>query len=107
MKIQDYEIPVYALGPDFVSQEEIEGLCLTWPRILWIAYSYEVGCYEGHGLAIVKRDDGTFLFWGMGHCSCYGPCERVELMTVSLEALLDDTVEEYPALYAKLKELTK
>ena len=40
-------------------------------------YWYSCGSYEGSGEALILLGDGTVLLHNLGHCSCYGPMERV------------------------------
>ena len=42
-------------------------------RIVWLAYWYESGCYEGSGKAVYLDSLGTWHQDDLGHCSCYGP----------------------------------
>ena len=32
--------------------------------------------YSGNGVAILKDNNGKFMFIELGHCSCYGPIEE-------------------------------
>ena len=41
-------------------------------------YSYERGSYDGSGFAI-WRVGGKWFYHELGHCSCYGPFERIDL----------------------------
>lgn len=40
-------------------------------------YWYQIGSYEGTGEALF-RCDGQWFRWDMGHCSCFGPLEKVD-----------------------------
>lgn len=52
--------------------------------VRWAAYFYTYGDYEGDGIAVtgVSRATGMlqdeWAIWPLGHCSCYGPGERVD-----------------------------
>lgn len=43
----------------------------------WFVYSYKNDGYEGSGFAIWKKDD-KYYYDDLGHCSCYGPTEKIE-----------------------------
>lgn len=46
-------------------------------RTIWYWYGY--GAYEGSGNMVVLMQDGTWDWMDIGHCSCYGPTDQVDL----------------------------
>ena len=44
---------------------------------LW--YWYAQGSYEGVGQVLMRTDDGLWHHHDCGHCSCYGPTERINV----------------------------
>lgn len=42
---------------------------------LW--YWYATAPYEGAGHMLMRTDDGLWHHHDCGHCSCYGPTERI------------------------------
>ena len=58
-------------------------------------YWYAQGDYEGSGQLLMLKG-GKWYHHDMGHCSCYGPTERIELKTgyATLEELLATCTEE-------------
>lgn len=47
--------------------------------VLVCAGWYEYGDYDGNGEAIIILEDGRATIVGLGHCSCYGPWDEVDL----------------------------
>lgn len=43
----------------------------------WYWYAY--GSYEGTGKIIMRDEEGNWYGADLGHCSCYGPTERVHI----------------------------
>jgi hypothetical protein len=43
----------------------------------WFVYYYQSGDYEGSGFAVWKKGR-KFFYSDLGHCSCYGPTEKLE-----------------------------
>lgn len=43
-----------------------------------VRYYYGVGYYEGGGFALLNHN-GRWFKHDMGHCSCYGPTDHLEL----------------------------
>lgn len=71
------EAKQYDVGPECPGS--FDGDLYVW-AITW----YEGGDYDGGGLAVSLRKDGSVDVWDLGHCSCYGPLEGPS-ETVSLE----------------------
>lgn len=44
---------------------------------LW--YWYASASYEGAGHILIRTDDGLWHHHDCGHCSCYGPTERISI----------------------------
>jgi hypothetical protein len=61
----------------------------------YVVYDYGTGSYEGDGVAIIKQD-GKFYQQNLGHCSCYGPWDNINLKKPydSLDDLLKDCSEQ-------------
>lgn len=59
---------LYNVGPD-----EPYGYEEKDDRYVWLVYWYEIGDYCGDGEAVAFGKDGLVYFYGLGHCSCYGP----------------------------------
>ena len=81
-------------------------------QIELIVTDYSYGYYEGSGIALVKTYDGRWFEWDLGHCSCYGPRDAIELDSpINIERFLQEdssTVtynEDRRAVQLKLKEL--
>lgn len=45
--------------------------------LIFFVYSYETAPYEGSGFGVGKIGD-KYFYHEMGHCSCYGPLDRIE-----------------------------
>jgi hypothetical protein len=41
----------------------------------WFIYWYEIGSYDGTGMAIAVTNDDVVACYDLGHCSCYGPLD--------------------------------
>ena len=61
---------IFDVGPDELS--ELDGILL--PEDMTIIYYYEAGDYDGSGIAVIIQGDRLWEY-GLGHCSCYGPCD--------------------------------
>lgn len=104
---------IYNVGRDSLTEYDLEHL--TKEVYEYFIYSYEDGGYSGYGMAVLKDNNGKFMFIHLGHCSCYGPIEeRNPKCIYSLEEitkLLDKRYrDEYDKKYIedvarKLKEL--
>ena len=46
-----------------------------WDEI-W--YDYNQGYYQGWGALLVRKDD-KFVLFDIGHCSCYGPEDTIDM----------------------------
>jgi hypothetical protein len=58
-------------------------------------YWYSQGSYEGSGQLLMLKD-GLYYTHDMGHCSCYGPTDNLELQNGKvLEALEASSSKEY------------
>lgn len=68
-------------GDDKVSYYEIYHLYKLAEQdgyeIKSIWYRYVHSCYEGNGSALILTNKG-WLYWDLGHCSCYGPFDNFE-----------------------------
>lgn len=104
---------IYNVGKDPLNEYDLEYLD---KRIYeYFIYNYEVGDYCGNGAAVLKDNNGKFMFIELGHCSCFGPLEECKPKCFySLEEiikLLDKRCQdvygsEYiKAVAEKLKEL--
>lgn len=73
-----------------------------------IFYWYETGSYEGSGQMIYHKD-GKYGTHDMGHCSCYGPIEHLNLVLQydSLDAILGAGTKEYAKDYEPLVALAR
>jgi hypothetical protein len=72
---------VYQVGPDDPDE------C---PRseYLWMVHHYTIGSWEGSGTAVALRPDGKLDIFYLGHCSCYGPFDRLDPDTVTVDEFL-------------------
>lgn len=57
---------VISVGPDETGAELPEGAT-------WCIYWYEIGSYEGNGVAFAGNEKDEYWTKSLGHCSCYGP----------------------------------
>lgn len=46
------------------------------PEYIFKSYWYECESCEGSGTCLAVRADKSVETWGMGHCSCCGPCDE-------------------------------
>jgi hypothetical protein len=61
-------------GPDKFTENEIK-LLPDWIEEFY--YWYDYSDWEGSGTGVSKAADGWRIH-DIGHCSCYGPTERIE-----------------------------
>lgn len=66
---------IYNVGPDSLADYELKALLETGEGYKWMVYWYESGCYDGNGEIVALGNDGNIYAGGLGHCSCYGPCD--------------------------------
>ncbi len=59
-----------------------------------IWYWYTTGSYEGSGQILMRKGD-LYDTHDCGHCSCYGPCDRIKFKGKTKEQLLSSFSEEY------------
>lgn len=59
-----------------------------------IWYWYSTAPYEGSGQLLMRRGD-LYDLHDAGHCSCYGPCERVKFVGYPLGELKSRINKEY------------
>lgn len=65
---------IYNVGKDPLGEYDLEYLD---ERIYeYFIYNYEGYIYSGNGAAVLKDNNGKFIFIELGHCSCYGPIEE-------------------------------
>nr|DAK48916.1 MAG TPA: hypothetical protein [Caudoviricetes sp.] len=65
---------IYNVGKDPLGEYDLEYLD---ERIYeYFIYNYEGYIYSGNGAAVLKDNNGKFMFIELGHCSCYGPIEE-------------------------------
>jgi hypothetical protein len=57
-------------------------------------YWYSSGSYEGSGQMLIRKGD-LYDIHDMGHCSCYGPLDRMSLSFKPLEELKSSCSSEY------------
>jgi len=57
-------------------------------------YWYASGSYEGSGQMLIRKGD-LYDIHDMGHCSCYGPLDRMSLAFKPLEELKSSCSSEY------------
>ena len=69
---------------------------------LW--YWYATAPYEGAGHMLMQTDDGLWHHHDCGHCSCYGPTERIS--TKAGQSLADLLARCSGDLLKELKPLT-
>jgi hypothetical protein len=69
-----------------------------------IWYWYSSAPYEGSGQMIMRKG-GMYDLHDMGHCSCYGPTERVNFKGRSLDDIATGITDEY--LEKEVRELLK
>jgi hypothetical protein len=46
-----------------------------------VYYWYDGDSYEGKGEMLLQDTNGNWHYHNMGHCSCYGPLDQLELLT--------------------------
>lgn len=95
---------IYNVGKDSLDKYDLK--YLDEEAYEYFIYSYEVGCYDGSGVAVLKDNNGKFILLDLGHCSCYGPLEECSPKCIySLEKitkLLDKRCkDEYGSKYVK------
>ncbi len=64
---------IFSVGPDDVHSYELDRF--SSDDIAYIVYWYEIYSYEGDGDCVVIHHDNSMEYFGMSHCSCYGPLE--------------------------------
>lgn len=95
---------VRSVGPDDLSEYDMEDL--QKHEFSECVYHYTIGAWEGHGVALLKEQDGSFLVVDLGHCSCHGPISHwnVEARFPDLDAVkkhagdLEDIFSSSPLL---------
>ena len=65
---------IYNVGRDSLNEYDLE--YLDKEAYEYLIYNYEVGYYDGSGVAVLKDNNGKFILMDLGHCSCYGPLEE-------------------------------
>lgn len=100
------------VGIDELTEYELEGVEKQFPAAEYpvVAYSYEIGNYDGSGFIAGVNQDRQVLGFNMGHCSCYGPTDPAhqgppKLVKESDNALDHDQHQE--AVMAHLKKWIK
>jgi len=94
---------------DDLDEEEIKRFLQDFD---FFVYSYEVGYYDGSGNSIFKKD-GLYYEYGLGHCSCNGPLDYLELTggKPTLEKLLGNCSEglneELKLIVKKIKQIER
>lgn len=59
----------YSVGPDKLNEDLDKN-----DEFKWVVYYYEwLSGYEATGEAIGLHKSGQLYYYGLGHCSCYGP----------------------------------
>ena len=76
--------PTYQVGPDGLP--ECDWRDIGGPYV-WLVYWYEMGFYEGDGLACALRPDGQVDIGSLSHCTCFGPAEHWPGEIISVEEL--------------------
>ena len=71
-----------------------------------IWYWYSTAPYEGSGQMIMRRGN-LYDIHDMGHCSCYGACERATFTGKSLNNIETSLSSEYLKEYIELIEMAK
>ena len=67
---------------------------LTGHAIDEIWYWYSTAPYEGSGQILMRRGD-LYDLHDAGHCSCYGPTERIKFVGKTLNELYQQIHKEY------------
>lgn len=81
------ENDVHSVGPD--DPYDIGNVCLE--DYQWFVYWYEDMGYDGRGQAVALRKDGLVDVLNLGHCSCYGAIDGMDVQaTVDMNELLRD-----------------
>ena len=71
----------------------------------WCVQWYETGSYEGHGTAYAGNSKGEYWTTGLGHCSCYGPCDDVSQWDkITLSDLKMHLIGETQGFVEKIRE---
>jgi hypothetical protein len=77
-----------------------------------VVYWYVTAPYEGSGDMLILKD-GLWYLHSMGHCSCYGPTEKVnkslsmETGHATLDELFETLSDGYKSSFGDLIELAK
>lgn len=62
-------------SPDSLSEYDLKDVNGSGATHAW--YHYETGSFEGWGYLLGLMANKTWFVHDMGHCSCYGPTERI------------------------------
>lgn len=65
---------IYNVGKDPLGEYDLE--YLDEEVYEYFIYNYVDYGYDGVGAAVLKDENGKFMFIDLGHCSCYGPLEE-------------------------------
>ena len=78
-----------ACGDDIDAQDFDEAIGLS--GFEWLVYYYEAGAYEGSGYFVAKhKSEMTCIVDNLGHCSCYGPTDRIDTKAIPIGAVICD-----------------
>ena len=58
-------------------------------------YTYGADSYDGSGYLIGKSEKGLYIVMGLGHCSCYGPCDDASEPYLTLEEVRNYDTDDY------------
>lgn len=100
-----YEYAYSDILTDDLEDYELDDLIKVGVEEIWFWYAR--GGYEGSG-QMLMRGHGGFDVHDMGHCSCYGPTERVTFNPKETLSGLRETVsDEYDKEIAPLIEMAQ
>lgn len=67
---------LFPVGPDTLSEHDIDETTDKDNEFHWFVYWYEVGSYDGSGEGVaLHKVSGLLYYVGLGHCSCNGPID--------------------------------
>ena len=103
---KDYD---YCDSLGHITESDFSYLTIDTSMITDVWYWYVEGYYEGNGAMILKDLSGNFHTHDCGHCSCYGPVERLALNAPysSLDAIKGSMTEDCYDDYEDLIEWIK
>ncbi len=107
--IMDKKIFAIPESKDTLSEYDLEDVNKLNCKIF--VYYYESGDYDGDGFAVWQKQDGTFAYGSLSHCSCYGPTndlhqdDNASFTLGEIEKISENYDEKAKAVVALLKNM--